>query len=63
VELALIVKLGRKSPAKVVDTVAVSVTLTALQVVTPAGCAACEPAGWQFALLVSVGQVGVAPGE
>ena len=60
-ELAETVNLGRKSPAKVVFTVAVSVTLTALQVVTPDGCGACAPEGWQLALLVSVGQVGVDP--
>ena len=56
VELALIVMLGRNRLAKVIDTVAVSVTLTALQVVAPDGVGACAPAGWQFVPPVSVGQ-------
>ena len=37
VELAVTLKLGRNRPRKVVFTVAVSLTLTALQVVTPDG--------------------------
>src|SRR5665213_1268757 len=61
VELAVTLTLGRNSEANVMLTVAVSVTLTALQVVAPDGCVACAPEGRQFALLVSVGQVGVVP--